>query len=82
MIDAAWMERLTTPATTLDHGWGYGAQIWHPFAGTSMLLGLHGQFIFIEPSTHMVIVKLSDEPTDSGNDEVLTTSVLHDLATN
>ena len=81
VINAAWMNRLTTPATTLDHGWGYGAQTWHPFAGSSMLLGLHGQYIFIEPSTHMVIVKLSDEPTDSGNDEVLTTSVLHDLAT-
>ncbi len=82
LINAAWMNRLTTPATTLDHGWGYGAQMWHPFDGSSMLLGLHGQYIFIEPSTHMVIVKLSDEPTDSGNDEVLTTSVLHDLTTN
>ena len=81
VINAAWMTRLTTPVTTLDHGWGYGAQMWHPFAGSSMLLGLHGQFIFIQPSTHMVIVKLSDEPTDSGNDEVLTAGVLHDLAT-
>lgn len=81
VINAAWMTRLTTPVTTLDHGWGYGAQMWHPFVGSSMLLGLHGQFIFIQPSTHMVIVKLSDEPTDSGNDEVLTVGVLHDLAT-
>lgn len=81
LINAAWMNRLTTPVVTLDHGWGYGAQIWHPFAGSSMLLGLHGQFIFIQPSTHMVIVKLSDEPTDSGNSEVLTAGVLHDMAT-
>ena len=82
LINAAWMNRLTTPATTLDHGWGYGAQMWHPFDGSSMLLGLHGQYIFIQPSTHMVIVKLSDEPTDNGNNEVLTAGVLHDLATN
>ncbi|MDP1721508.1 MAG: serine hydrolase [Candidatus Nanopelagicaceae bacterium] len=81
LINAAWMNRLTTPVVTLDHGWGYGAQIWHPFAGASMLLGLHGQFIFIQPSTHMVIVKLSDQPTDSGDDEVLTAGVLHDIAT-
>lgn len=81
LINATWMNRLTTPATTLDHGWGYGAQMWHPFDGSSMLLGLHGQYIFIQPSTHMVIVKLSDEPTDSGDNEVLTASVLHDLAT-
>lgn len=81
LINAAWMNRLTTPATTLDHGWGYGAQMWHPFDGSSMLLGLHGQFIFIQPSTHMVIVKLSVEPTDDGNHEVLTARVLHDIAT-
>lgn len=81
LINAAWMNRLTTSATTLDHGWGYGAQMWHPYDGSSMLLGLHGQFIFIQPSTHTVIVKLSDEPTDDGNNEVLTAAVLHDIAT-
>jgi CubicO group peptidase (beta-lactamase class C family) len=80
VIDPAWMERLLTPADTLDHNWGYGAQVWHPFVGITMLLGLHGQFIFIDPSTDTEIVKLSDEPTDSGNDEVLTANVLHDLA--
>ena len=80
LINAAWMNRLETPATTLDHNWGYSAQIWHPFAGTMMLLGLHGQYIFIDPATHTAIVKLSDEPTDSGNHEVLTANVLRDLA--
>ena len=80
VIDANWMARLEQPVTTLDHGWGYSAQIWHPFPGTMLLLGLHGQYIFINPSTHVAIVKLSDEPTDSGNHEVLTTSVLRDLA--
>lgn len=80
LIDAAWMTRLEQPATTLDHGWGYSAQIWHPFAGKMMMLGLHGQFIYIDPATHTTIVKLSDEPTDSGNHEVLTASVLRDLA--
>ena len=81
LIDAHWMTRLETPAVTLDHGWGYGAQLWHPFTDTMMMLGLHGQFVLIQPSTHTVIVKLSDEPTDSGNDEVLTAGVLHDIAT-
>ncbi|MBC7464005.1 MAG: serine hydrolase [Actinobacteria bacterium] len=79
VIGAKWMDRLTSPVTTLDHGWGYGAQVWHPFEGTTMLLGLHGQFIFVHPSTHTVIVKLSDEPTDDGNNEELTVGVLHDL---
>ena len=74
------MARLMTPVTVLDHNWGYGAQIWHPFDGTSMMLGLHGQYILIQPSTHTVIVKLSDEPTDNGNFEELTAAVLHDWA--
>ena len=76
------MARLTNPVTTLDHGWGYGAQLWHPFAGTMMMLGLHGQYILIQPSTHTVMVKLSDEPTDSGNFEVLTAAVMHQIALN
>ncbi|CAB4657911.1 MAG: serine hydrolase [Actinobacteria bacterium] len=80
IIDAKWMARLMTPVTVLDHNWGYGAQIWHPFDGTSMMLGLHGQYILIQPSTHTVIVKLSDEPTDNGIFEELTAAVLHDWA--
>ena len=79
VIGAKWMDRLTSPVTTLDHGWGYGAQVWHPFEGTTMLLGLHGQFIFVHPSTHTVIVKLSNEPTDDGDNEELTASVLRSL---
>ena len=80
VIGAEWMARLTSPVTKLDHDWGYGAQVWHPFEGTTMLLGLHGQYIFIHPSTHTVIVKLSDEATDDGNHEELTVGVLRDLA--
>jgi CubicO group peptidase (beta-lactamase class C family) len=79
LIGANWMARLEQPMVTLDHGWGYSAQIWHPFPNKMMLLGLHGQFIYIDPSMHTAIVKLSDEPTDSGNDEVLTANVLRDL---
>jgi len=40
---------------------------------------LHGQWIFTDPKTRTVIVKLSDNPT--GNDpEVDTAKVLYDLA--
>lgn len=81
LINATWMTRLATPVVTLDHGWEYSAQIWHPFTETMMMLGLHGQFILIYPKTHTVIVKLSNEPTDSGNSEELTTNILHDIAT-
>ncbi len=80
VIDKKWMTHLFQPAVTLDHNWGYGAQIWHPFGDKMMMLGLHGQFIYIDPATNSVIVKLSDEPTESGNHEVITANVLRDIA--
>jgi CubicO group peptidase (beta-lactamase class C family) len=79
VISPDWLKRLTAPVTTLDHNWGYGAQVWHPFTGVTMLLGLHGQYVYVHPSTNTVIVKLSDEPTNSGNDEALTVEVLQSL---
>ena len=69
IIARDWLTRITTPVVTLDHGWGYGAQVWHPFPGISMALGLHGQFIFVDPASRTVIVKLSDNPTGSDNEE-------------
>ncbi len=75
IISTAWLNRISTPAVTLDHSWGYSAQVWHPFPGINLALGLHGQYIFTDPSTRTVIVKLSDNPTD-GDPEVETASVL------
>ena len=69
IIDKSWLTRISTPVVTLDHGWGYSAQVWHPFPGISMALGLHGQFIFVDPASRTVIVKVSDNPTGSDNEE-------------
>lgn len=74
-----WIKRLKQPVVTLDHGWGYAAQIWHPFPGTLMALGLYGQFIFIDPESRTVIVKLSDNPPGSDTEEP-TAEVLYALA--
>ena len=63
IIDANWVKRLATPVVTLDDNWGYGAYMWHPFPDTSTMDGLHGQYVFIDPKTRTVIVKLSDVPT-------------------
>jgi len=60
-----WKARLTHPAVTLDYGWGYGAQMWHPFPGINLMLGLHGQYIYQDAATKTVIVKLSDLPTSA-----------------
>jgi CubicO group peptidase (beta-lactamase class C family) len=79
VISKEWLNRLATPVVTLDHGWGYAAQIWHPFPGTSMALGLYGQFIFVDPQSRTVIVKLSDNPPGSDTEEP-TAQVLYALA--
>jgi CubicO group peptidase (beta-lactamase class C family) len=78
IIPALWVNRLATPVVTLDRNWGYGAQIWHPFPGTSMLLGLHGQHVLVVPETKTVVVKLSDELND--DNEVPVTQVMYDIA--
>jgi CubicO group peptidase (beta-lactamase class C family) len=80
VISPAWMKRLTNPATTLDRDWGYGAQVWHPYPGTTMLLGLHGQYVYTDPNYQVVIVKLSDEPTDNGENEAFTAAVLKEIS--
>ena len=79
IIDNKWLNRMSTPVTTLDRDWGYAAQVWHPYPNTSLALGLHGQFIFVNPATRTVIVKLSDNPTDSDH-ESDTAKVLLDLS--
>lgn len=63
IVSSQWLKRLSTPVVTLDHGWGYSAYMWHPYPGINMMLGLHGQFVFMNPATKTVIVKLSDNPT-------------------
>ncbi len=79
IITRDWLNRMKTPVVTLDHGWGYAAQVWHPFPNISMALGLHGQFIFVDPESRTVIVKLSDNPTGSDNEEP-TAEVLYALS--
>ena len=61
----AWTARLSTPVVTLDYGWGYGAQMWHPYPGINLMLGLHGQYIYQDKANNTVIVKLSDMPTSA-----------------
>ena len=61
----AWTARLSTPVVTLDYGWGYSAQMWHPFPGVNLMMGLHGQYIYQDKANNTVIVKLSDMPTSA-----------------
>ena len=80
VISPSWMKRLTTPTTTLDYGWGYGAYMWHPYPGVSLMLGLHGQFVYSDIAHKTLIVKLSDEPTDTDNLSPMVAAVLKQVA--
>jgi CubicO group peptidase (beta-lactamase class C family) len=73
------MKRLRTPVVKLDRDWGYGAQIWHPYPDIMMMMGLHGQYVYIDPATRTVIVKSSDVPTGK-EDEAAVASVLNQIS--
>ena len=76
----AWKTRLSNSAVTLDDGWGYSAQMWHPYPGINLMLGLHGQYIYQDAKTNTVIVKLSDLPTSADSMSTEITEVLREIS--
>ncbi len=76
----SWTQRLSTPVVKLDYGWGYGAQMWHPYPGVNLMMGLHGQYIYQDKAWNTVIVKLSDMPTSSDGISVDVADVLRQIS--
>lgn len=76
----SWTQRLSTPVVKLDYGWGYGAQMWHPYVGVNLMLGLHGQYIYQDKAWNTVIVKLSDMPTSSDGISIDVADVLRQIS--
>lgn len=84
VLPRAWVQRISTPAEhrVSDVPWGYSAQWWHPTGGNTgvlSMLGIYGQYVYVDPETHTVIVKLSDHGTEQ--DEQDTFDVLHAVST-
>jgi CubicO group peptidase (beta-lactamase class C family) len=80
VISASYLNRMGTKAVTLDYGWGYSAQTWLPYPETYLLMGLHGQYIYVQPKDHVVVVKLSDLPTSSDGISAKIVPVLQQIA--
>jgi len=80
IASTSWKARLSTSAVKLDYGWGYGAQMWHPYPGINLMMGLHGQYIYMDALNDTVIVKLSDMPTSSDGISAKIAPVLREIA--
>jgi CubicO group peptidase (beta-lactamase class C family) len=80
IASTSWKARLSTSVVKLDYGWGYGAQMWHPFPGINLMMGLHGQYIYMDALNDTVIVKLSDMPTSSDGISAKIAPVLREIA--
>ncbi|MWA07760.1 serine hydrolase domain-containing protein [Streptomyces sp. BA2] len=82
VVSKAWIDRLSAPAATMADGWGYSAQWWHPSGATGdfSAVGIHGQYIYVNPAKRTVIVKLSDHGTQQ--DEQETIDAMRDLSQN
>lgn len=80
IASTSWKARLSNSVVTLDDGWGYGAQMWHPYQGVNLMMGLHGQYIYQDPLRDTVIVKLSDMPTSSDGVSTKIAAVLNEIA--
>lgn len=80
VVPSEWIDRISTPGDQLIDGWGYSAQFWFPpnSAGDLNALGVYGQYIWIDPATQTVIVKLSDHGTEQ--DEIDTVEVMQSIA--
>ncbi|MEJ2464067.1 MAG: serine hydrolase, partial [Candidatus Thiodiazotropha sp.] len=65
IVSADWIDESTSPSTVLGEDFlaGYGYQWWMaPKSKAFYALGLQGQFIYVDPTSRTVIVKLSYDP--------------------
>jgi CubicO group peptidase (beta-lactamase class C family) len=66
ILSEAWVKESTAPATTEGPEGGYGYQWWTvPDSNAYYAVGLQGQFIYVDPDSKTVIVKLSYFPPDN-----------------
>jgi CubicO group peptidase (beta-lactamase class C family) len=66
IVSSDWIRESTRPVGPQGMGRGYGYQWWMADPpGAFQAVGLQGQFIYIDPASHTVIVKLSYFPPDN-----------------
>ncbi|MFI9412997.1 serine hydrolase domain-containing protein [Nocardia gamkensis] len=74
IVPPAWIDRIRTPAPHQVGVWPYSAQWWHPTGGDGADLtavGVYGQYVYVDPPSGTVIVKLSDHGTTQDEQETI-----------
>lgn len=74
IVSPEWVAESTRPTDPNHHGpMGYGMQWWTLGNGSYTALGLQGQYIFVDPKSQTVVVKLSYYPpaNETAHDETL-----------
>ncbi|WP_174186296.1 serine hydrolase domain-containing protein [Nocardia barduliensis] len=74
IVPPQWIDRIRTPAPHRVGDWPYGAQWWHPTGGDGADLtavGVYGQYVYVDPPSGTVIVKLSDHGTTQDEQETI-----------
>jgi CubicO group peptidase (beta-lactamase class C family) len=74
IVPPAWIDRIRTPAPHQVGIWPYSAQWWHPTGGDGADLtavGVYGQYVYVDPPSGTVIVKLSDHGTTQDEQETI-----------
>jgi len=67
ILSPEWVARATAPAAPEDAQGGYGFQWWTmPGSDAYSAIGLQGQYVFVDPATRTVVVKLSYFPPADG----------------
>jgi hypothetical protein len=63
ILPAGWVAQSTSPSHREDHAGGYGLQWWTVAQSDAFYaVGLQGQYIYIDPGSRTVVVKLSHSP--------------------
>jgi CubicO group peptidase (beta-lactamase class C family) len=63
LVSTDWVKQSTQPSGPEDNRrGGYGLQWWTLGSGTYSAIGLQGQYVFVDPATRTVVVKLSYFP--------------------
>ncbi|MCW2365379.1 CubicO group peptidase (beta-lactamase class C family) [Sphingobium sp. B7D2B] len=63
IVSAAWVAESTRPTDPKEAGpMGYGYQWWTLGGGSYSAIGLQGQYVFVDPASRTVVVKLSYFP--------------------